>query len=42
MSIKNLFIRYLLTFIALTVGPLILGSLALAVGAIAFPFFPFF
>jgi hypothetical protein len=42
MCIKNLLIRYLLTFIALTVAPLILGSLALAVGVIAFPFYPFF
>ena len=41
MCIKNLFVRYFFTFIALAIGPLILGPLALAFGAIAFPFFPF-
>jgi hypothetical protein len=40
MCIKNLFIRYLLAFIVLLLLPLILGPLALAAGAIAFPFFP--
>ena len=42
MCIKNLFVRYLLTFIALTVAPLILGPLALVAAAIGFPFYPFY
>ena len=42
MCIKNLFLRYLLTFIGLTIGPLICGPLILAFGSIIFPFYPFY
>ncbi len=39
MCFKNLFIRNLPTFIALTVASLILGPLAVVVGAIGFSFY---
>jgi hypothetical protein len=42
MCIKNLFIRYLLTLLGLSIFPLIIGSFALAAAIIAFPFLPFY
>lgn len=37
MLIKNLFIRYLLTFIVLLLGPAIMLPLAIALGILGFP-----
>jgi len=40
--IKNLFIRYLLKFLGLSIFPLIIDSFALAAAIIAFPLLPFY